>query len=184
MLVSSSAMHADFEMMNIHMPLMDTASGEWPLMNIASLSIEDILFHRGTMLLVDRALHFENDFAVAEAIPCAQRWYRNSAGNMPAWLGLELMAQTTSIHMSLKKKQHNLPVKMGALLGTHRYHSAVADFLAGEPLCIRAQVVMLDASGLGVYDCTITRREEVIATATLKVFEPEDFALFMKENTP
>jgi len=153
-------------------------------MDIASFPIEVLLPHRGTMLLVDSILHFEHDCAVVQATPCAKRWYRNRAGNMPAWIGFELMAQTIGIHMSLRKKLENQPIKPGVLLGTGRYHSAVADFVAAEPLCIRAQLVLLDGSSLGVYACSIAHRGEVVATAALKVFEPADFELFIKENKP
>lgn len=134
------------------------------------------------MLLLDRILDFEENKAVAEAIPRSNRWYSNSAGNMPAWIGIELMAQTVAAHIALKKRQENLPVKMGALLGTRQYRPARSSFFADVPLSISVHMILRDPSGLGAYDCSIASDDDTIAVATLKVYEPEDFKLFLQEN--
>ena len=145
--------------------------------------IEELIPHRGTMLLLDRVVEFEGEIAVAEYTPRRQAWYADESGNMPPWIGIELMAQTVAAHVALTKKKQGRSPKMGALLGTRSYHATAKSFTAVSPLRIRVQLLFDDASsGLGAYGCTIEQEGAIVANATLKVYEPEDFELYMEEN--
>jgi predicted hotdog family 3-hydroxylacyl-ACP dehydratase len=142
--------------------------------------IEALIPHRGTMRLLDRALAFTEETALAEYTPLSAAWYADAHGDMPAWIGIELMAQTIAAHVALLKRQQGLPPRMGALLGTRSYRSTVSRFAAGTALRIRVQLILRDASGLGAYECAISVDEAVLATAILKVYEPEDFEIFVQ----
>jgi predicted hotdog family 3-hydroxylacyl-ACP dehydratase len=142
--------------------------------------IKEILPHRDTMLLLDRILDFTNESASAEYSPRSNEWYADAQGNMPAWIGIELMAQTIAAHVGLLKRSEGAPPKQGALLGTRSYRSTVPAFGAGEALRIDVTVSYRDSSGLGAYDCSITRGNDVLASATLKVYEPDDFEEFLQ----
>ncbi|MEI7429611.1 MAG: beta-hydroxyacyl-ACP dehydratase [Betaproteobacteria bacterium] len=144
--------------------------------------VEALLPHCGTMLLLDRVIEFNDDLAAAEYAPRGVAWYADDAGNMPAWIGIELMAQTIAAHVALLKRREGLSPKMGALLGTRSYRSSSANFPVGRTLRIQAVVVLRDSSGLGAYECAIELDGEVLATAVLKVYEPEDFGLFVQGN--
>ena len=147
------------------------------------LPIEDLLPHRGTMLLLDRVTDFAGASAAAEYLPRADAWYADEEGNMPGWIGIELMAQTVAGHVSLQKRAEGLPPRHGALLGTRCYRSAVPSFQAGEMLRICATLLFRDDSGFSAYDCNIARGGEEIASATVKVFEPEDFQSFLQGSS-
>lgn len=142
--------------------------------------IEDLLLHRGNMLMLDKVIAFENESIIAEYSPRHDEWYADSNGNMPAWIGLELMAQTVAAHVGLTKRNQNKPRKQGVLLGTRSYHSTVSNFMAAHTLRIHASRVYQDISGLGAFDCSIMLDDTALVTATLKVFEPEDFQEFTK----
>ena len=144
--------------------------------------VEELIPHRGTLLLVDRVVAFNDSAADAEYAPRRDAWYADAEGNMPAWIGIEIMAQTVAAHVSLLKRQRGMPAKMGALLGTRSYRSAVSSFAAGQTLSIRAELVLSDPNGLGAYDCTIFQGQAPLAQAVLKVYEPEDFAAFVQGN--
>ncbi len=146
--------------------------------------IEDLLPHRGTMLLLDRVTEFSGDTAVAEYAPRADAWYADAAGNMPGWVGIELMAQAVAAHVALAKRLVGLPVKMGALLGTRAYRANAVSFAAGCILQIRAREVFRDESGLAAYECAIACGGTPMAEAVLKVYEPEDFGQFMQGKQP
>lgn len=146
--------------------------------------IEELLPHRGTMLLLDRVTEFSGDTAVAEYAPRADAWYADDAGDMPGWIGIELMAQTVAAHVALAKRLVGLPVKMGALLGTRTYRTTSASFAAGRILQIRAREVFRDESGLAGYECSIACDGTPVAEAVLKVYEPEDFGQFMQGKQP
>jgi predicted hotdog family 3-hydroxylacyl-ACP dehydratase len=142
--------------------------------------IEALIPHRGTMLMLDRVLAFTEETALAEYTPQSAAWYADDNGNMPAWIGIELMAQTIAAHVALLKRQRGMPPKMGALLGTRSYRSTASTFAAGSALRIRAQLVLRDARGLGAYECSIGSAARVLATAILKVYEPDDFGAFVQ----
>ena len=146
--------------------------------------VEDLLPHRGTMLLLDRVTEFAADTVVAEYAPRADAWYSDDKGNMVAWVGIELMAQTVAAHVALTKRLIGLPVKMGALLGTRSYRTNTASFASGRILQIHAREVFRDESGLAGYECAIACGGMQLAEAVLKVYEPEDFGRFMQGKQP
>lgn len=145
---------------------------------------ETLLMHSGDMLLLDRITAFDAECTMTTYRPQAQAWYADQDGNMPAWMGIELMAQTIAAHVGLLKQQQGLPPKQGVLLGTRRYHAHVPAFAADTLLEIKVSVAFRDDSGLGAYDCVINSATGVVAEATLKVYEPEDFQSFLQGNTP
>lgn len=145
--------------------------------------IEELLPHRGTMLLLDRATEYESSRLVAEYSPRPGAWYADASGNMPGWMGIELMAQAVAAHVAMNKRQAGLNPKMGALLGTRSYQISprlAGSFAAGRLLRIRVQEEFRDDSGLAAYDCSIVQNGETLATSMLKIYEPEDFELFVK----
>ena len=142
--------------------------------------VEALIPHRGTMRLLDRVIGFEEKSAIAEFTPCSTAWYADAAGGMPAWIGIEAMAQTVAAHVAWSKRQQGLPLKSGVLLGTRRYRATCASFAAGAPLRVRVGAVLSDPSGIGAYDCAIENDEGVLAEAVLKDYEPEDFRELMK----
>ena len=142
--------------------------------------IEALIPHRGTMLLLDRVIEFSDEMAIAEYAPRCDAWYADEAGNMPAWIGIELMAQTVAAHVALVKRQEGLSPKMGALLGARSYRSTTESFSTGATLRIRAGMVLRDSSGLGAYECAIEGNGNVLAMAVLKVYEPENFELLVQ----
>jgi predicted hotdog family 3-hydroxylacyl-ACP dehydratase len=144
--------------------------------------IEALIPHRGTMLLLDRVTDFADETASAEYTPLREAWYADPAGDMPAWIGIELMAQTVAALVALVKRRAGLPVKMGVLLGSRRYQATTASFAAGRALRIRAEMCLRDASGMAAYECAIEADGEALASATLKVYEPADFEQFVQGN--
>lgn len=151
-------------------------------MNFASSlpSIEALLPHRGTMLLLDRLRDFCSESTIAEYTPRHNAWYADHSGSMPGWIGIELMAQAIAAHVGMIKLRSGLPPKQGVLLGTKRYHSSVASFLPDIPLLVHVSMIYSDVGGLGAYDCRITSGVNDLATATLKVYEPKDFQTFLQ----
>ena len=142
--------------------------------------IEELIPHRDTMLLLDKVAEFEEKSVLGECVPAHNAWYSDESGNMPAWIGIELMAQTVAAHVALIKRMKGLPPKMGILLGTRKYHSEVESFIAGDILKIRVVQLFMDSGGMGAYECSIASGEMVRATALLKVFEPENVELFLQ----
>lgn len=146
-------------------------------------AITEVLPHRGGMLLLEALLRYDSEGLTASATPDAAAWYADADGNMPAYIGIELMAQAVAAWVGLTARQAGQPVKQGVLLGTRRYQPACAAFAAGRPLRVSASPVYRDESGMGSFLCRIDCGEDRLAEATVNVFEPEDFALFLQESS-
>ena len=87
--------------------------------------IEDLLPHRGNMLLLTRMLAADEERATCEAVPDAQAWYAEADGTMPAWVGIELMAQAIAAHVALIARRAGKSPRPGVVLGTRAYKSTV-----------------------------------------------------------
>lgn len=149
--------------------------------------VEDVIAHRGSMLLLDRIVHADAESCVAEYQPRADAWYADAAGHMPAWIGIELMAQTIAAQVGVAKRGLGVPPKQGMLLGTRSYKTNCPIFTADQGLRIEARLSFRDEGGLAAYVCQISPAAaptQVLASAILKVFEPDDFQEFLKGKTP
>jgi predicted hotdog family 3-hydroxylacyl-ACP dehydratase len=150
---------------------------------VALPPIEALVPHRDAMLWLTRLVTAENDAVEAEAIVPYDAWYLDEDGGMPGWLGIELMAQALSAHVGLRGWLAGEPPKPGVLLGCRAYRACAACYPAGTALSVKASVVYRDESGFGAYDCTISAGGRELASATLKVYEPTDFAAFLHEKS-
>lgn len=143
-------------------------------------AIVDLLPHRGEMLLLDRLMSVDEQGVTVLAHAGGQSWYADLSNTMPAWIGIELMAQAIAVHVGWRKAQRGLLPQRGVLLGTRSYQCDVAVF-EGE-LEIEASLSFIDESGLGAYRCHIRTGGCLVASSNLKVYEPEDFELFFNSQ--
>lgn len=152
-------------------------------MNTSFPAIEELLPHRGSMLLIDAVVSHDSERVVCVYVPRADAWYADTAVAMPAWIGIELMAQAIAAQVALVKRAQAQPMRPGALLGSRNYTALRPAFAARQALDIEAVLEFCDDSGLGAYQCRIAAADETLATATLKVFEPEDFSQFLASGS-
>ena len=143
--------------------------------------IEELLPHRGAMLLLDSVISGDESSIVAEAAVPGTAWYLDEHGGMPVWIGIELMAQAIAAHTGLQGRLRGRPPKRGVLLGSRAYRASVPRIPAGTLLTVSARMADSDESGFGAFDCTIRNASAKVASATLKVFVPDDFEAFMRQ---
>ncbi len=125
------------------------------------------------MLLIDRLIEASDVHAVAEVrISERSNFYRAGAG-VPAYVGLEYMAQTVAAYDGAHRAVTGEPPAMGFLLGTRRYHADRDYFAAGALLSIRVEMVFSE-NGMASFDCRIGIDGVPCVTATLSVYRPED----------
>lgn len=146
-------------------------------------AISDVLPHRNAMLLLEKIISHDASRIVVQARPDANAWYADSNGNMPAYVGIELMAQAVAAWVGISAHADGLPVRQGVLLGTRRYQPSCSVFRAGEALQVVAEVAYRDESGMGSFICQIQREEQTLVEATISVFEPQDFEQFLQESS-
>ena len=141
--------------------------------------IAELVPHRPPMLLVDRLLDDGPEHVRVEAIIKADQPFLTPDG-MPAWVGIELMAQTVASFAGLQARARNEPVRLGFLLGTRRYECTRPFFPVGARLEIEATQELLAENGLAVFLCRIWLGGEVIATAQLNAFQPSDVDAYLR----
>jgi predicted hotdog family 3-hydroxylacyl-ACP dehydratase len=144
--------------------------------------IEAIVPHRGTMLLLDAIRAYDATTVTAHATVHADAWYADPDGAMPAWIGIELMAQAIAAHEGLLSMKDGQPARPGVLLGSRRYEAKVGAFPRNALLRIHASEVLRSDDGTGAYECTIEHGDTLYATAVVKVYQPLDFEAFIKDN--
>jgi predicted hotdog family 3-hydroxylacyl-ACP dehydratase len=146
----------------------------------AQQPIEAIIPHRGSMLLIDAVDTFDNETLNARASVDPHAWYADADGAMPAWIGIELMAQAIAAHVALLAMRGGGRARPGVLLGSRSYKALQPTFASGARLSIRAVELLRSEEGHGAYECTIHHADLCCAEAVIKVFQPPDFQTFIE----
>ena len=132
-------------------------------------AVAELIPHTGDMVLLDRVVDYDDQGLTAE-LAVRGDGLLGDEQTVPAWAGIEYMAQTVAAYVGMKARQADEPIRMGFLLGTRRYNSNVAAFKVGSKLTIRVEKIIQD-DGLGVFECRI-EGAGVEVTANLNVYQP------------
>lgn len=133
-------------------------------------AVEELLPHSGRMVLLNRVIEFDEDNMVAEVIVRDDGLFGDGK-TVPAWLGIEYMAQTIAALGGMKRRMAGKPLNPGFLLGTRRYECNVDIFPVKSVLTISVKRLVEDQE-LGVFDCRISA-EGISASANLNVYQPD-----------
>ncbi|WP_179402098.1 hotdog family protein [Burkholderia guangdongensis] len=142
----------------------------------------DVLPHRGTMLLLDTIEGCTATWIDVRATARPDAWYADADGAMPAWLGIELMAQAIAAHVGLLAMHAGGRARPGVLLGTSGYRAHRPAFESGAALRVEARELLRGDEGHGAYECAIHIGEHCCAEAVVKVYQPDDFQTFIEER--
>lgn len=134
--------------------------------------LEAYLPHRGPAIVLDSVRAFTEEGCVAEARVRPGAWYLDAQGEMPAWVGLEMMAQAAAAFSGHRNTLSGRPIRVGYLLGSRAFNASVPAFPVGTPLEIHVRVLFLDPDGLGAFQCELRQAGTLVAEATLKAIEP------------
>ena len=153
---------------------------EISLSDLARIPIGELLLQRHEMLLIERVhdfgpSHVEVSTRVTQNHPLVE-----DPRGMPAWVGIELMAQAISVFSALERRAQGLGPRIGLLLGARNFEARTPYFRVGAKLSVRATLAWRDATGLGVFECTIRERETLLAQGQVKGYMPEDIDRFLR----
>jgi predicted hotdog family 3-hydroxylacyl-ACP dehydratase len=138
------------------------------------ITIAELLPHQAPMLLLDRLLDYQGARVRCETrVGARHGLLLDEQGKLPAWVGLELMAQTIAAWAGMRGRERGEPVRIGMLLGSRQYQSQVASFEAGELLVIEAECLLEDG-GMASFECRILRGDLPCAEARLSTYLPSD----------
>ncbi len=145
------------------------------------LPIADYLPHRPPMVLLDHVVEAAELHAVCETTIQIDSPFCNGAA-VPAWVGIEYMAQSIGVLAGWRALAKQLPVKVGFLVGTRHYQSHVPQFHVGDTLRVTANEEISLDNGLFVMNCTLHGSTgTLLAEASLLVFQPDDLDAYLQE---
>lgn len=142
--------------------------------------IADLLPHRAPMLLLERVLSGSGEHLTC-AVQVRADGLFDRGGRVPAWLGLEYMAQTIAALSGWEAHRQGRLPRVGFLLGTRRFHTSAPDFGCGATLEVTARRVLEASSGMAAFDCTL-HGEGIEQQARLSVFEPADADHYLEQQ--
>jgi len=140
-------------------------------------AIEAVLPHARPMIMLDDIVGYDEDCLTARVrIRPGIPFYRPGRG-VAAHIGLEWMAQTCAAFAGAKARDAGTQVRVGLLLGTRNFTAALAWFVNGDCLVVRATQMYKDDQ-IGSFECVICRSDDAkpIAEAQLTVYLPKDDA--------
>lgn len=132
----------------------------------------DLLPHSGQMILLDKVTFVDETRLTAQLVVRGDGLLLGNAESVPAWTGIEYMAQAIGAYVGIQAKQAGLPIQLGFLLGTRRYDSNVDSFPVGSALSVTAEKILQDEQ-LAVFECRISG-DNVDICATLNVYQPPE----------
>ena len=148
---------------------------DWP--------VAELVPHAGDMILLDAVEGFDADSIDARLKVKPDGLFNLPDGSLPAWVGIEIMAQTVAAFAGCQARQAGLPVELGFLLGTRNFQCDAEQFPVGTALRIRALRSLQDDNGMGVFECHLDG-PGIHAEARLNVFRPPEVASYLQEPSP
>lgn len=145
------------------------------MVNYCDVPIEHLVPHSDPMILVDKVLEYGDNWIIVEVkIKPNAPFFNSITQSIPSWVGIEYMAQTIAVLAGIRALCNNKKVNFGFLLGTRKYLAPISEFKEGQTYQVRVEQLYMDDEGLANFDCVISQKSQVYASAKLNVFETAD----------
>ncbi len=145
----------------------------------ATYQVTELVPHAGRMSLLSRIVEYDEDWLLAEIDVNRESMFADDRG-VPAWVGLEYMAQAIAAYAGLQERIQGGVPKIGFLLGSRNYSSSGDYFAHGHTFQVRVVLDMVADNGLNVFNCEL-EGNGTRATAMVNVFQPDDAEKFLEE---
>ncbi|GBU09367.1 beta-hydroxydecanoyl-(acyl-carrier-protein) dehydrase [Gammaproteobacteria bacterium] len=157
------------------------------LSNDLNQDITPYLIHDTPMLLLEKLIMATDQEGICEVKVASDGILapfldENSA--LPAWFGLELMAQTIGAWNGWHGAKQQQTPKLGLLLGCRNFKTDLAAFPTQSLLSIYINKLFQDES-LASFNCYIKINNCIVSSARLNVYQPNNQELkkILKENS-
>jgi predicted hotdog family 3-hydroxylacyl-ACP dehydratase len=143
--------------------------------------VQALLPQSQAMALLDRVVEAGENHILVELTVRDDGLFSTAEHTVPAWVGLEYMAQTVAAFSGYHRKRQGEAVGLGFLLGTRYYECSTGSFPCGAQLKVRAEKVIEAANDMLVFDCVLEGCG-IRAAARLNVLLPKDLKKFLAEK--
>ena len=140
----------------------------------------DVVPHGEPMSLLDEIINYTDSSLEAKVTITPDSMFYSEKG-VPAWVGLEYMAQAIAAWAGVSARLQGNPVRVGFLVSCRRYESPLDFFPPDCELRITANEIAGEGEGLMVFQCGITG-EGCDIQSNLNVFMPSDLSSYLGES--
>ena len=144
-------------------------------------TLAELVPHAGPMRLLDEVRAVSEE--TVEALAHARRdgiFAEPGRPGIPAWVGLEYLAQAIAAWSGHHELEAGRPVRPGLLVGSRAFRSSVGRIPFDVPLTISATRLYADPDGINVFEGRVSG-EGVEQSTRIKVFLPRDLAAHLEE---
>lgn len=145
--------------------------------DIKQWTVEELVPHSGHMVLLDTVTECTDHSIKAELTIKENELFLDDNG-VPAWVGIEYMAQAIGAFAGVQAKRAGEEIKVGLLIGTRKYQADMPAFKVGSHLRISAEEIHKEENGLSVFASKI-ETDQGSVKANLNVFVPKDIDAYM-----
>lgn len=143
------------------------------LRQFAGMPASQFVLHRAPLLLLDRLVEPGAEVTVCEWCVTATDAFLSPGRGVPAYVGVEYMAQCVAVHAGVRARARGSGPPLGFLLGTRHYRTTVEYFKVDHTYRAACRELMSDDNGMGSYECSILLDNEVVAEGRLAVLQKE-----------
>lgn len=136
-----------------------------------------VLPQAGPMRLVERILHHDAVTTRCLVDPSQSELFLDASGRVPAWVGIEYMAQCAAAHGGLQALARGEAPRPGLFVGSRRLVFRCGEFEPGQRLEVEARHAVGRGSRLA-FDCAVRRlgASEALLEGRLNVLLLRDLA--------
>lgn len=144
-------------------------------------TLAETLPHGPDMILLDRLVEYDAETLTCELAIRADSRFGEGARGVPAWVGIEYMAQALGVFTGIARLQAGRKVQVELLLGTRAYDCSRPYFDVGTRLRVCVKLLFWDPDGVCAFACELRDGDAVLARAEVKGYEPDDIGPFLQQ---
>lgn len=141
--------------------------------------VAEVLPQRGRMILLSSVLEHSADHTVCAVEVGADTPFLDASGMVPAWIGVEYMAQCVAAHAGLEAWAKAEAVRIGFLIGSRRLDFRTHGFRVGQRLTVQSTRTWGEQE-FAMFACRLTdaASDVLLVEGNLNVFLPQSLDRF------
>lgn len=149
--------------------------------NYSQRTPADYIMHRGPMLLLDHIVSADTKtIEICSTIKRDNIFFDHALNGVPAWVGLEYMAQSAAVWVGMDDERQGKPIQLGFLLGSRSYETYRPVFGEGTKLYMKISTDFVNGS-LIVFNGGITDENGAkLVDGNLTAFRPDDVDIYLQ----
>ncbi len=142
-------------------------------MRVCKYNVSDLIAHEAPMILIDR-IECYDDESIQSVIEIKLGSPFLNENAVPAYIGIEYMAQTVACFSGIKALDAGNAVRIGFLVSVRKLKLFTNAYTIGSSLVAKS-CVLYDDGEMAAFDCQISDEKHILAEAKLNVYQPYEY---------